>query len=75
MDCLCNNCQNLHPKKQSKKGLIETHYHQKELLRKSYASMMVIGDSIIAGLRCYPTVWRNFKTINLGIGGDQIEYV
>ena len=40
---------------------------------------MVIGDSIIAGLRCYPTVWRNFilqyKTINLGIGGDQIEYV
>ena len=55
------------------------HYHQKELLRKSYASMVMIDDSIVAGLRCYPTVWRNFilqyKTINLGIGGDQTEYV
>ena len=40
---------------------------------------MVISDSIVAGLRCYPTVWRNFilryKTINLGIGGDRIEKV
>ena len=39
--------------------------------------MVVIGDSIVAGLRRYPTVWRNFilqyKTVNLGIGGDRIE--
>ena len=38
---------------------------------------MVIGDSVIAGLRRYSTVWRNFillcKTVNLGIGGDRIE--
>ena len=38
---------------------------------------MLIGDSIEAGLRRYPTVWRNFilqyKTINLGIGGDRNE--
>ena len=31
----------------------------------------------VAGLRRYPTVWRNFifqyKTVNLGIGGDRIE--
>ena len=48
-------------------------------MRKSYASMAVIGDSIVAGLRRYPTIWRNFilqyKTVNLGIGGDQIENV
>ena len=66
-------------KNRSKIGWIETHYHQKELLRKSYASVVVIGDSIVAGLRRYPTVWRNFilqyKTVNLGIGGDQIENV
>ena len=41
--------------------------------------MAVIGDSIVAGLRRYPTIWRNFilqyKTVNLGIGGDQIENV
>ena len=40
---------------------------------------MVISDSIEAGLRRYTTVWRNFilqyKTINLGIGGDRIENV
>ena len=40
---------------------------------------MVVIDSIVAGLRCYPTVWRNFilqyKTVNLGIGGDRIENV
>ena len=79
MDCLCNNYQNLHPKKRSKIGWIEMHYHQKELLRKSYASVMVIGDWIVAGLRRYPMVWRNFilqyKTVNLGIGGDRIENV
>ena len=77
MDCPRNDYWNLHLKKWSKIGWIETHYHRKELLRKSYASMVVIGDSIVAGLRRYPTVWRNFilqyKTVNLGIGGDRIE--
>ena len=38
----------------------------------------MIDDSIVAGLRCYSTVWRNLillykTTVNLGIGGDQIE--
>ena len=41
--------------------------------------MVVIGDSIVAGLIRYPMVWRNFilqyKTVNLGIGGDRTEYV
>ena len=62
-----------------KSGLIETHFHQKELLRKSRASVVVIGDSVLAGLRVYLTVWRNFilwyKTIKLGIGGDQIKNI
>ena len=62
-----------------KSGLIETHYHQKELLRKSCASVVVIGDSVLAGLRVYLTVWRNFilwyKTVKLGIGGDQIKNI
>ena len=49
------------------------------ITEKTYASVVVIGDSIVAGLRRYPTVWRNFilqyKTVNLGIGGDRIENV
>ena len=44
-----------------------------------YASVVVIGDSIVTGVRRYLTVWRNFilrnKAINLGIGGDRIENV
>ena len=59
-----NDYRNLKPKKRSKSGWIETH-HQKELLRKSYASVVVIGDSIVAGLRL----------INLRIGGARLENV
>ena len=75
MDFLRNDYWNWDSKKRSKSGWLETHYHQKELLRKSYASVVVIGDSIVAGLRRRPTVWRDFilryKTINLGTGGDR----
>ena len=77
MDRRRNDYRNFQPKKRSKIGWIEMHYYQKELLRKSYASVVVIGDSIVAGLRRYQTVWRNFilqyKTVNLGIGGDRIK--
>ena len=79
MDHLNNDYRNLDPKKRSKTGWIETHYHQKESLGKSYASVVVIGDSIVAALKRYQTVWRNFisqyKTVNLGIGGHRIENV
>ena len=79
MDFLRNDYRNLDSKKRSKSGWMETHYHQKELLRKSYASVVVIGDSIVAGLRRYPTVWRDFilryETINLEIRGDRVENV
>ena len=40
---------------------------------------MMIGDSIVAGLRRYPKVWGNFilqyKPVNLDICGDRIENV
>ena len=32
----------------------------KELLRKFYVSVVVIGSSVIHGLRRYPIVWRTF---------------
>ena len=58
MDRLRSDYRNLEPKKRSKIGWTETHYHQKELLRKSYASVVVISDLIVAGHRRYPTVWK-----------------
>ena len=49
------------------------------IIRKSHASVVVIGNLIIAGLRCYPIAWRTFfsryQTINLRIGGDQAQNV
>ena len=79
MDYLGNDYRNLDSENLSKIGWIETHYYQKKLLRKSYASVVMIGVSVIAGLRSYPTVWRSFiyqyKTVTLGIGGDRIENV
>ena len=72
MDRLYNNYRNLHPKKRFKIGWIETHYYQKELLRKSYACVVVIGDSIVAGLRRYPTVWVN-SILQYKTGGDRID--
>ena len=41
--------------------------------------MVVVGDSIVAGLKRYAIVWRNlilqYKTVNLGIGGDRMQNV
>ena len=78
-DLLRNDYWNLNSKKRSESGWIETHYHQKELLGKYYASVVVIALQQY-GLRRSPTVWRRnfilrYKNINLGFGGDQIENV
>ena len=79
MNHLSKDYQNVSLKKQNKCGWIETPYQQKELLRKPHASLVVIGDSIVADLRCYPTFWRTvfsrYKTINVGIGGDRAESI
>ena len=56
MDCLRNDYQNLKPKKRCKIGWIKTQYHQKELLRKLDAAVMVIGELIVARPRRYSTV-------------------
>ena len=47
MDCLRNDYRNLKPKKRCKSGWIKTQYHQKELLRKPDAAVVVIGGSIV----------------------------
>ena len=41
--------------------------------------LVLIGDSIVAGLSCYANIWRTFfktfHTLNYGIGGDRMQHV
>ena len=50
----------------------------KSLLSKTYSTLL-IGDSIIAGLSRYRSVWKSYfdklDAINCGIGGDRVEHV
>ena len=64
MDRLRNDYRNLQPNKWSKTGWIEMHYHQKELLRKSYASVVEIFYFFIYSLFYVDT---NFLFTNLQI--------
>ena len=42
-------------------------------------SALLIGDSIIAGLSCYSTIWKRYFTplnaINCGRGGDTVQNI
>lgn len=66
-------------KKRYKCIQFETRCCQKELPRKSYASVVVIASSIIAILRRYPILYETYlsqySTINLGHGVDWTENV
>ena len=41
--------------------------------------LVLIGDSIVAGLSCYTNIWqtffKTFHTLNYGIGGDRTQHV
>ena len=66
MDRLCNDYRKLELKERCKTGWIETHYPQKELLRKSYASVVVIG-----GDRVEIVLWHNN---DIALKSDQSLY-
>ena len=61
-------------------GWYDSHKKQVASLRHSDASVLLIGDSIIAGLQRYRNVWRNYfkhqyESLNFGIGGDKVQDV
>ena len=55
-----------------KAGWFIIHHKERRLLLKTNPSMIVIEDSVAAGLRIYPYVKKKYfhKPANLGIGGD-----
>ena len=59
----------------TKQGWHNIHTKHVTLLSKiKRSSVILIGDSIVNGLRRYDNVWKNFKhynTLNYGISGDQ----
>ena len=63
----------------NKPGWHDTHYKHCDLVTRSQPSLLLIGDSIVAGLSRYRNVWnKNFKefnTINCGISGDKTQHV
>ena len=63
----------------SKLGWNELAKKQMINCQQSRGSLMIIGDSIIAGLGRYRYIWekyfKDYGTINCGIGGDRTENV
>ena len=49
------------------------------IIKNAKPNALLLGDSIVAGLSRYPNVWNEYFTpinaLNLGIGGDCVEYV
>ena len=54
------------------------HKYCNDISNSNYSTLL-IGDSLIVGLSCYPNIWRRyFKLLNAitcGIGGDRIQNV
>lgn len=63
----------------TKAGWYDIHKRHVDLASRSNSSVILCGDSIIAGLSRYNSVWnKHFKpwnALNFGIGGDQTQHV
>ena len=56
---------------------IENHRNHCVIARSRTVQSLLLGDSIIAGLKLYDNVWKRYfsDTLNFGIGGDRVENV
>ena len=63
----------------NKSGWYDIHQKHVNLLLNSKTRLVLIGDSIVAGLSRYANIWRTFfkifDTLNYGIGGDHTQHV
>ena len=63
----------------NKSGWYDIHQKHVNLSLNSKTILVLIGDSIVAGLSCYANIWRSFfktfDTLNYGIGGDCTQHV
>ena len=58
---------------------IEWHRNHCLTMKVTNHNRLLLGDSIIARLARYQTVWRKYlvslNTMNLGVSGDSVEYL
>ena len=63
----------------NKNGWYDIHQKHVNLSLNSKTILVLIGDSIVAGLSHYANIWRTFfktfHTLNYGIGGDRTQHV
>ena len=63
----------------NKSGWYDIHQKHVNLSLNSKTILVLIGDSIVAGLSRYVNIWRTFfktfHTLNYGIGGDRTQHV
>ena len=63
----------------NKGGWYDIHQKHVNLLLNSKTILVLIGDSIVAGLSHYANIWRTFfktfDTLNYRIGGDCTQHV
>ena len=62
-----------------KAGWHDTHKYHRSLTKTSNTDVVLIGDSIIAGLTRYRDIWKEYfgplKALNFGVGGDHTQNV
>ena len=62
-----------------KSNWVEYHRNHCFTIKDSKSHTLLLGDSIVAGLRGYPNVWNEYlapiNALNLGIGGDRAKNV
>ena len=67
------------PGRDNKNGWYDIHQKHVNLSLNSKTILVLIGDSIVAGLSRYANIWRTifktFHTLNYGIGGDCTQHV
>ena len=63
----------------NKVGWYKSHNNLAILAKRLHVSVLLIGDSIVAGLSRYQTVWKKhfkpYKPLNCDIPGDRIQHV
>ena len=67
------------PSGRSKPGWYDDHNKFVKLAKTSNASVLLIGASIVKGLRRYKHIWNYFfaplQSLNFGLGGDRTQHV
>lgn len=67
------------PASRDKDGWDAEHNQNVSLTNNADINVVLVGDSIIKGLRRYPRIWRKYfaplKSLNFGIGGDRTQHV